>query len=142
MALLLAITLILAISLFSLLRAGWPIAPGRATRLYAGLMTIHALINLVGIDGESGRPHVALAAAYGSALIYVAIYGIALWRNTRRSLLAAMALALGSYGALLILMAMGQFPFSLRIFAIASGVAAITLAAGWIARAPGGFVRQ
>lgn len=127
--LILALTLGLAGLVFGAFKARWPLLPGPLTRLFAAIMTAHAVFNMISINLDGQHSIIENL----SALIFLLVYLWTLWCNSEVSIRAAISLALGSYLAFIALVACGQFSFDARIFAYMSGIAIVALGVAWFA---------
>ncbi|HEY1722075.1 MAG TPA: hypothetical protein VGG27_12580 [Magnetospirillaceae bacterium] len=133
----LGLSIIVAGIVYGVMQMHVPLQTGRLTRLFAYAMSAHAIINLVTVSVTqlTGAWEV-FAVAEASAVVFVAVYFYAALHHDENSAKTAIALALGSYVAMLMLMAMGQMAFSLRLFAYTSVIAGAAIAVACIAHHP------
>lgn len=132
----LALTLALAALLYQLLRRYVVVLPGIATRIFGGVMTAHAVVNLIGrnwllAEGDA----VSIAVANLAALIFLAAYGNLLWRHKRGAIYGAFALLFASYAIFAVLTVADWIPFHAPLFVYASVFAAFGLIVLWRASA-------
>jgi hypothetical protein len=94
----LAATVALAVVIYYALRSRVAIAPNLWTRVFGGVMTAHAVVNLVGRNLHAGAADpTSLIVANIGALIFLGVYGNLLWRHRRGPILAALSLLFASY---------------------------------------------
>jgi hypothetical protein len=121
----LALTTALAALLYLAMRLRFVVFPGAATRIFAAVMTAHAVVNLIGrnwlfADADAG----SIVVANLAALLYLAVYGNALVRHGRKAVLAALALLFATYAVFVALTASRWVPFDAALFLYVTAFAA------------------
>ena len=133
----LALSLVAGCGIWVLLRRSIPLATGLVTRLFTYALTVHALVNLAIIDMTAGsQEREGLIAGNLSGAIFLMVYLFAAVRHDAASLRIALALALGAYVALVLLLVAGQMPFSGHMFVYATLVAGVSGFVAWLASHP------
>lgn len=132
----LGLTVALAFAIDRLLRRYVTIVPGAATRVFGGVMTAHAVVNLIGRNWLlADADVVSVAVANLSGLVFLIVYGNALLRHARGALHAAFALLFASYATFAGLTAAQWVPFEPALFAYATVFAVFGAIVLWRASA-------
>jgi hypothetical protein len=131
--LVLFVTVALAIAGYRMLRGRTVVYPSALTRIFGGVMTAHAVINLIGRNLHAGNAEVSSTiVANVAALIFLAVYANVLWRHQSGAILAALSLLFASYTTFMALTAAQWVPFAPALVIYASAFAVFGLVVGWI----------
>jgi hypothetical protein len=125
-------TVALAVAGYRMLRGRVVVFPSALTRIFGGVMTAHALINLIGRNLHAGHADLSsMVVANIAALIFIAVYANVLWRHRNGSILAALSLLFASYTTFMALTAARWVPFAPALVVYASAFAAFGLVVAW-----------
>ena len=126
-------TVALAVAAYRTLRPRVVAFPSALTRIFGGVMTAHAVINLIGRNLHAGQADTSsVVVANIAALIFIAVYANVLWRHQNGSILAALSLLFASYTTFMALTAARWVPFAPALVIYASVFAAFGLVVAWI----------
>jgi hypothetical protein len=130
--LVLGLTLALSAVVYRYMRAKITLVPGRLTKLFGWVMSAHALVNLVARNLSDARiGWDAIIVTNLGCCIFLATYLNLLRRHEAGPLFLAIALALGSFAAFVLLMALGRVPLSIRFTAYTTMFAGFALFVAW-----------
>ena len=125
-------TVALAIAGYRMLRRRVVVVPSAITRIFGGVMTAHAVINLIGRNLHAGNAEMSsTVVANIAALIFIAVYANVLWRHQNGAILAALSLLFASYTIFMALTAARWEPFAPSLVIYASVFAAFGLVVAW-----------
>ncbi len=130
--LILGLTLSFAVIAYGVMRARFVVVPSSLTRGFGWVMSAHALVNLIvrNLDDAARGWEPILATNVGCG-VFLAAYLNVLRHHAEGPILAAVSLAFGSFAAFATLLALGQFPFSLRLTLYTTIFAGFTLFVAW-----------
>jgi hypothetical protein len=124
-------TVVLAVAGYRMLRWRVVVVPSAITRIFGGVMTAHAAINLIGRNLHTGSADMSSIVANIAALIFIVVYANVLWRHQNGSILAALSLLFASYAIFMALTAAQWVPFAPAPVIYASVFAAFGLVVAW-----------
>lgn len=128
----LLVTVALAVAGYRTLRPRVVAFPSALTRIFGGVMTAHAVINLIGRNLHAGQADTSsVVVANIAALIFIAVYANVLWRHQNGPILAALSLLFASYTTFMALTAARWVPFTPALVVYASMFAAFGLLVAW-----------